>query len=107
MRPVTSTVSPLSAAFAVGLVITIDVVATVIETGAVVVVPPRSSVARTVSVCEPAGLPAIVALYGGVVGLVGTVAASTPSRKSYTFMTVPSVSAAVATTTTEAGAEND
>jgi hypothetical protein len=76
---------------------------TVTETGADVVVAPMLSVATAVSVCEPITLPLHVKLYGA--------AASEPTRRrprrSPPAAPTPSVSAAVASTTTDAGVVND
>jgi hypothetical protein len=72
---------------------------TVIVDATLVVAPPRSSVARAVSVYVPAGTPLQVKLYGAVV--------SSPSfaapLKNSTFATVPSASDAVAVRFTVAG----
>ena len=73
---------------------------TVIVDGALVVLAPRSSVARAVTVYVPAATPPQVKLYGAVV--------SSPSfaapLKNSTLATVPSASDAVAARLTVAGA---
>src|SRR5204863_5579545 len=99
--PLTRTLFEPMTAFATGLVMVIDVAVTETVTGADVVVPPRSSTARAVRVCAPAGTFVSVASYVAVV----VVASTTPLRRKSTRTILPSESLALAATWIEAGAE--